>query len=408
MKKIISLCAATIFACFIVSFVAIALINASTYDYECVAISKNTTLSDNKVIQHNGKRVKINTIKRTQLNEAISNKNVLVDLNTVRYSSVSKDLINLYSNNANIYLYCTDITKTLANVQNLLNSKYPDNNFEIQFNNNDCEDFVGCSLQPIEDGRTAVIYYFDSENLKAENCMAMMVNSKIEAITSSEIISPLSASYNNDEYISVYDDSYYFEALPTIVHNTHASELQITYQFERVAVGDYETVWDITNKVYCTPKNDYQSYYMTSIMYTGSAEGETLAGFAPAATSGTSTKSYEFSVGISKNGIEAVVSNSYSITLPDVICTPTYSSAEGRCRWLYEFDEGTYTAKNSTSYTNIVRVLNTKGNIEISFDGKYALCKPYWLIGGYKLSTMSSLYFEDTLPGATLSFKDIK
>ena len=408
MKKIIALCAATIFTCFIVSFVAIALINASTYDYECIAISKNTTLSDNKIIQHNGKRVKINSINQTQLNEAVSDKNILVDLNTVRYSSVSKDLTNLYSNNANIYLYCTDITKTLANVQNLLNSKYPDNNFEIQFNNDDCENFVGCSLQPIEDGRTAVIYYFDSENLKAENCMAMMINSRIEAINSSEIISPLSASYNNDEYISVYDDSYYFEALPTIVHNTHASELQITYQFERVAVGDYETVWDITNKVYCTPKNDYQSYYLTSIMSVATAEYELLAGFAPAASSGTVTNSYDFSIGISKNGIETTVTRGYSITLPDVICTPTYAPLEGLCRWQYDFTEGLPTSKNSTSFTNILRVINRAGNIEIGFDGKYALCKPYWLIGGYKLSTMSSLYFEDTLPEAMLSFKDIK
>lgn len=319
---------------------------------------------------------------------------------TVPYAEAQKN----FSNKTKIYVLGTDVTKISEYLSDIMNKHYGFAETEINIDMTDnLHGFIGCSIELIDTEQTVFTYYFDEVHVEPDKQLEYMLQSD-----SSKLVYDNMEKYKGISQLNVYSNSSYYKIIPTIVHTNTKSELQSIYYFNRLAVGQTETLWDINNIINVTPKGEYQTLGINCWLNVGTAANERLIGFGPSATVNSSSTSYTVSGQITSQGGDSIGANrSYSISLADIQCEPTYSSANGTCRWNYVYTAGTTSAKGASTVSSTVRVANSRGQIAVYPEINYIIAEVYWLFG-YHYSTSSTLYLSSALPSRQISFNDIQ
>lgn len=347
---------------------------AISYDHKLIMISDDRSIirdwSENSVLIEVGA-----DSKEMRTDIAIDMRSTLNMPNT--------EALEKFSNKTKIYVLGTDMTKIFEYLSDITDKYYGFYEREVNLVMPDIScGFIGCSIELIDTSQTVFTYYFDNVHVEPHKQLEFMIQSD-----SSKSVYDNMVKYTGISQIDVYSSSSYYKIIPTVVCTNANSELQSIYYFNRLAVEETETLWDINNVINVKPKGEYQTLGVNCWLNVGTEDNERLVGFGHAVRGGS---------------IEADIPE---LVLPvDVQCEPDYSSADGICGWNYKYTAGTTSAKGASTVSSAVRVANSSGQITVYPEINYITAKVYWLFG-YRYSTSSVLYLSSASPSRTISFE---
>lgn len=316
---------------------------------------------DGKVI-HSDKNQKIglNMIEsdNLQTSEFCNNSSIMIDSCTIDCESVVDELSLSYRNNAIIYLYGKNYSDIVSCANSILKSN--DKDFNVSLNLEEEDGFIGCSLYKNNNDKTVITYCFSDKESEEEQIASMM------RAPNWKFSHKLWTGDGGSGAIDINDQSEYADTDCIIFHkDKEEMQVQSIYYFTRLGATDSETLWDINNVVNVNPAYGYQTKSVTCSLDVKAIDGEKLIGFGPSATVNSSSASYTVTGSISKNGVTVGGNVSYSVSLADIQCKPTYIPSYGECSWVYEYTEGSTAAQSATVLSSTVRVSNYYDDITI-------------------------------------------
>ena len=359
MKKILVVMLATTILSVYPAYTAVSLAESVYPENVLNIVTRNENLDGKVICSDNNQKVDLNVINADNLRPFVShNTAIMVDSDTIDCKSVADELSLSYQNNATVYLYGENYSDIVSCANSILKTSGKD--FNVSLNLEDEDDFIGCSLYKNENGKTAITYCFSDKESEEEQIASMM------SAPNWKFSHKLWTGDGGSGAIDINERSEYTDDDCIIFHkDKEEMQVQSIYYFTRLGATDSETLWDINNVVNVNPAYGYQTKSVTCSLDVKAIDGEKLIGFGPSATVNSSSASYTVTGSISKNGVTVGGNVSYSVSLADIQCKPTYIPSYGECSWVYEYTEGSTAAQSATVLSSTVRVSNYYDDITI-------------------------------------------